>query len=144
MQSRIIKSVTLALTLWLSASLTMAADKAQEATTPTAGAAKAAEGSVKAKTPVKPSKGKKVVPKNLLDINSASKEALMKLPGIDAAAAEKIIAGRPYLTKTHLVSNGIIDRASYEGLKGQVIARQNKATAKKLEAMQKPAEKKKP
>lgn len=143
MHSRIIKSALLALVLLLSASLSMAADKKPDASEPTAGTAKTSEVVVKAKKPAVRAKAAKVAPKNLVDINSASKEALMKLPGIDAAAADKIIAGRPYLSKTHLVTQNILARGVYENLKTQVIAKQNKASAAKLEEMQKQAEKKK-
>src|SRR5262249_45006189 len=39
-----------------------------------------------------------------LDLNSASKDDLMGLPGIDAADADKIIAGRPYDSPNDLLS----------------------------------------
>lgn len=143
MHSRIIKSATLALILLLSASLSLAADKKPDASATTAETAKVSEAGAKAKKSAVHAKAAKVAPKNLVDINSANKEALMKLPGVGATEADKIIAGRPYLTKTHLVTNQIISRAVYEGLKKQVIAKQNQATEKKLEEMQKQAEKKK-
>jgi len=67
----------------------------------------------------------------LVDINSASSEELTKLPGISDAIAAKVIAGRPYGSKAWLVTNNIIDRAAYEQLKDQVIAKQpNKDAAK--------------
>ncbi len=62
----------------------------------------------------------------LVDINSASKAELKKLPGIGDAEADKIIAGRPYLTKAHLVTRNIVPQGIYEGLKRQVIAKQKK------------------
>ena len=48
---------------------------------------------------------------------SGSKAELMKLPGISAADAERIIAGRPYLSKAHLVTRGVISAEAYHGLK---------------------------
>lgn len=138
-----IQSLLIAAILLLSASLSMAADKKPDASEPATGTAKASAADVNVKKPAVPVKAAKLAPKNLVDINSASKEALMKLPGIDAAAADKIIAGRPYLSKTHLVTQNVIARGVYENLKTQVIARQNKASAAKLEEMQKQAEKKK-
>jgi DNA uptake protein ComE-like DNA-binding protein len=60
----------------------------------------------------------------LVDINSASKAELKKLPGITDADAAKIIAGRPYGSKAHLVTRNIIDSAVYEKLKQQIVARQ--------------------
>ncbi len=69
--------------------------------------------------------GKKAPAKpKLVDINSASKAELKRLPGIDDAKADKIIAGRPYLSKAHLVTHHIIPHGEYEIFKKQIIARQ--------------------
>ena len=60
----------------------------------------------------------------LVDINSAGKKELKSLPGISDAEADKIIAGRPYLTKAHLVTHNILPRGIYDNLKNLVIAKQ--------------------
>ncbi len=68
--------------------------------------------------------------KEMLDINSASKEDLMKLPGIGDATADKIIAGRPFTMKSELLKKGIVTRATYAKIKGMVIAKKAAAEAK--------------
>lgn len=59
-----------------------------------------------------------------VDINSASKAALMKLPGVSAAIADKIIAGRPYNTKARLVTEKIITIDTYGKLTHLIFAKQ--------------------
>jgi DNA uptake protein ComE-like DNA-binding protein len=48
-----------------------------------------------------------------LDLNSASKSQLMSLPGIDDAAADRIIAARPYDNTHQLLDKRIISRDEY-------------------------------
>ncbi len=63
---------------------------------------------------------------NLIDINSASKEQLMSIPGIGDAYSKKIIDGRPYKNKSQLKSKKIIPAATYDKIKDMIIAKQPK------------------
>ena len=121
MKSNIFQTAFLAAALILLPGLSLAAtDKTPAASEPKAATkAKAAEKGDKAKSSKPAAKVK------LVDINSAGKAELKTLPGISDADADKIIAGRPYLSKANLTTRNIITRDVYEGLKRKVIAKQD-------------------
>jgi competence protein ComEA len=60
----------------------------------------------------------------LIDINSASKDELDKLPQIGTARADAIIQGRPYKAKSDLVDKKIIPQNAYDAIKDRIIAHQ--------------------
>ena len=68
--------------------------------------------------------GKSKAAMRMVDINSASRAELKALSGIDEARANKIIAGRPYLTKAQLVTRKIVPAGVYQQIKDEIIARQ--------------------
>lgn len=68
----------------------------------------------------------------LVDINSAGRNELKTLPGITDAVADKIIASRPFGSKSQLTTRGLLPRDVYENLKGLVMARQDAGTSAQL------------
>jgi competence protein ComEA len=116
-------SVIVAATLLSLASLSIAAESKPATSGETNASAAATSKGAKAK-----GSAVKIKP---VDINSASKAELKKLPGIDDARADKIIAGRPYLSKAHLVTHNVIPHGIYEQIKKQIVAIQKPAANKK-------------
>lgn len=57
-----------------------------------------------------------------VDINSASKEELAALPGMDASSAQKIIENRPYESPGELVSRDVLTQAQYDKIKSRITA----------------------
>ena len=60
----------------------------------------------------------------LIDINTAPKDQLDKLPQIGEARADAIIKGRPYRAKNELVDKKIIPQNAYDAIKDKIIAHQ--------------------
>jgi len=90
---------------------------APAAATPTAPHAAAKARSTAASSPQAPAPVQHYV-----DLNSASRKELMTLPGIGTEEARRIIANRPYLTKTDLVAKQVLPVGPYLSLKHLVVA----------------------
>jgi competence protein ComEA len=97
-------------------------------------AAPAASGTTAHKT-----RKKSTTPKSKqVDINSATKDKLTAVPGIDDATAQKIIAGRPFRTKRDLLTRKILTKDQYAKVKDQLVAHGGrKASAKTVSAKSK-------
>jgi competence protein ComEA len=75
------------------------------------------------KDPPKPQPKAPAAKKEPLDINSASADELKAVKGIDAADAKKIVENRPYKTKDELVEKKVVSKATYDKIKGQIVAK---------------------
>jgi hypothetical protein len=86
----------------------------------TTAAAAEPRASVPATQPL-PHRGPAVV-EHYVDLNSASSKELMTLPGIGDAEAKRIIANRPYLTKTELVTKNVLPIGPFLSVRRLVVA----------------------
>jgi DNA uptake protein ComE-like DNA-binding protein len=58
-----------------------------------------------------------------LDLNTATKEQLLSLPGISGAEADRVIAGRPYNEPGELVTRRIMPKTEYDKIADRVTAK---------------------
>jgi DNA uptake protein ComE-like DNA-binding protein len=76
--------------------------------------------------------------KDVIDLNTATRDQLVAFPGIGAKYADKIIAGRPYTMRSDLVKRGIMPSTEYLKIKAQLTPTQDDAKA--AAAAQKPVD----
>jgi DNA uptake protein ComE-like DNA-binding protein len=65
-------------------------------------------------------------PEMRTDINHASAEELMQIPGMTRTWAARIVRFRPYRTKQDLVDQGVLTSEVYDRIKDYVIAHREK------------------
>ncbi len=63
------------------------------------------------------------LPPGTLDLNRASRDRLLAVPGIGMRYADRIIAGRPYRTELELVARRIVPLTAFEKIQGFLVAR---------------------
>lgn len=66
----------------------------------------------------------------LLDINTASREKLMTLPGMSERLADRVIAGRPYRSRVDLKTRNVIPVNVFNAIVEHIVAKSPKLTAK--------------
>ena len=62
--------------------------------------------------------------KKTIDLNKASKDDLLSLPGITAPRADRIMAERPYASTHQLVSRRVLSEQEYSQLQDRVTVTQ--------------------
>ena len=58
-----------------------------------------------------------------LDLNTATKEQLLSLPGVTAAEANRVIAGRPFAETGEVVTRLIMPKTEYDKIADRVTAK---------------------
>lgn len=72
-----------------------------------------------------------------LDVNSATPAQLATLPGIGPDEAQRIVAGRPYLTKAELATRKVLPEGLFVQIKGRIVAIQKTGTPRPAAAARK-------
>lgn len=70
----------------------------------------------------KPTEHRVPAPEARVDINHASIDELIKVPGMTRTWAERIVRFRPYRAKSDLIEQGVVTSQVYERIKDYVIA----------------------
>ncbi len=63
-------------------------------------------------------------PETRIDINHASLDELLRVPGMTRSWAGRIVRFRPYRTKIDLLEHGVVTSQVYDRIKDYVIAHQ--------------------
>ncbi len=65
-------------------------------------------------------------PENRIDINTATIDDLLKVPGMTRTWAARIIRYRPYRAKNDLIDRGVVTSQVYDRIKNYIIAHRGK------------------
>lgn len=65
-------------------------------------------------------------PEMRVDVNHASVEELLRVPGMTRSWAERVVRFRPYRTKQDLMDMGVMPGTVYERIKNYIIAHRDK------------------
>lgn len=63
-------------------------------------------------------------PAKRVDLNNASRAELKTLPGVGDAEAERIVKGRPYLSKANAFTHGVLPESAYPALKERIVVKE--------------------
>ena len=66
-----------------------------------------------------------------VNLNTATKEELMTLPGMNDETADKVIAGRPYKSRNELVQKNIVTKDQFKKLSTMITAGRMKSGSMK-------------
>jgi competence protein ComEA len=61
-------------------------------------------------------------PEDRVDINTATIDQLLKVPGMTRTWAARIVRNRPYRGKNELLDHGIVTREVYDRIKNHIVA----------------------
>jgi DNA uptake protein ComE-like DNA-binding protein len=67
-----------------------------------------------------------VPPESRVDINHATMEELLKVPGVTRPWALRILRFRPYRTKQDLLDDGVLPGATYSRIRDYLVAHKEK------------------
>lgn len=62
-------------------------------------------------------------PDNAVNVNTASKDQLQTLPGLDEEMADRIIAGRPYHTVDEVGTKGVVSPEEFHAIKRKIVVK---------------------
>jgi DNA uptake protein ComE-like DNA-binding protein len=117
-----LKAIVFAALLAAASGSALAEEPPQDAGSPPPSAAEETPSPI-APPPATPPKPK------LMDINTASREKLMSLPGMSERLADRVIAGRPYRSRVDLKSRNVLPVNVFNAIVELIVAKSPKLTA---------------